>query len=40
MTKYRADAPDTPVHFRRGEIADVEPAVAGWTMPVDDLFEP
>ena len=25
---------------RRGEIADAEPAVPGWTMPVDDLFVP
>jgi len=22
----------------RGEVADVEPAVPSWTMPVDDLF--
>ncbi len=26
--------------FRRGEVADAEPAVPGWTMPVDDLFPP
>ena len=26
--------------FRRGEVAHAEPAVPGWTMPVDDLFEP
>jgi len=26
--------------FHRGEIADAEPAVPGWSMPVDDLFEP
>ena len=25
---------------RRGELADAEPAVPGWTMPVDDLFAP
>ncbi|MBC8135024.1 MAG: Uma2 family endonuclease [Fibrella sp.] len=25
--------------FRRGETADAEPAVPGFTMPVDDLFE-
>lgn len=24
--------------FRRGEVADAEPAVPGWTLPVDDLF--
>jgi Uma2 family endonuclease len=35
---YRFDAPDNPRIFRRGEIADAEPAVPGWRMPVDDLF--
>ena len=31
---------DTPVAvFRRGDTADAEPAVLGFTMPVDDLFE-
>ena len=24
--------------YRRGETAQAEPAVPGWTMPVDDLF--
>ncbi len=24
--------------FHRGEVADAEPAVPGWTLPVDDLF--
>jgi len=36
---YRASAPDNPTIYRRGEIADAEPAVPGWRMPVDDLFE-
>ena len=36
---YRADNPDVPQIFRRGEVADAEPAVPGWRMPVDDLFE-
>ncbi len=36
---YRADNPDAPQVFRRGEVADAEPAVPGWRMPVDDLFE-
>ena len=36
---HRADAPDTPTIYRRGEVAEAEPAVPGWTMPVDDLFE-
>ena len=35
---YRADDPDNPIVYRRGEVADAEPAVPGWTMPVDDLF--
>lgn len=35
---YRADAPDRPTIYRRGEEAEAEPAVPGWTMPVDDLF--
>ncbi len=35
---YRADSPDTPTIYRQGEIAEAEPAVPGWTMPVDRLF--
>ena len=35
---YRASAPDQPTGYRRGEIAEAEPAVPGWRMPVDDLF--
>jgi Uma2 family endonuclease len=35
---YRADDSEHPKVFRRGETADAEPAVPGWTMPVDDLF--
>lgn len=35
---YRASDPETPPSYRRGEIAEAEPAVPGWTMPVDDLF--
>lgn len=36
---YRASAPDSPVRFRRGDHADAEPAVPGWRLPVDELFE-
>ncbi len=36
---YRADAPDSPSLYKRGEIAEAEPAVPGWKMSVDDLFE-
>jgi Uma2 family endonuclease len=35
---YRASAPDAPAVYRRGELAEAEPAVPGWTMPVDELF--
>jgi Uma2 family endonuclease len=35
---YRAGDPENPTVYRRGEVAEAEPAVPGWTMPVDDLF--
>ncbi len=35
---YRASDSETPKIYRRGEIAEAEPAVPEWTMPVDDLF--
>ena len=35
---YRSDNPDTPTLYQRGETAEAEPAVAGWTMAVNDLF--
>lgn len=38
IKSYKASDPDNPVIFRRGEIADAEPAVPGWRMPVDDVF--
>jgi len=39
IKSYKASDPERPVIFRRGEIADAEPAVPGWRMTVDDLFE-
>jgi Uma2 family endonuclease len=36
---YRATDPRNPKVYRRGEMAEAEPAVPGWTMPVDDLFQ-
>jgi len=38
IKKYCAQDPDGAVVFRRGDMANAEPAVPGWTMPVDDLF--
>ena len=35
---YRASEPLRARIYRRGETAEAEPAVPGWTMPVDDLF--
>lgn len=35
---YRATAPTHPTRYGRGEVAEAEPAVPGWTMPVNDLF--
>ena len=35
---YRADDPQNPTLYRRGEVADTEPAVPGWRFPVDNLF--
>jgi Uma2 family endonuclease len=39
IRKYTiSDAAQPTVVFRRGETAEAEPAVPGWTMPVDNLF--
>ena len=35
---YRASDPENPTIYRRGEMAEAEPALPGWTMSVDDLF--
>jgi Uma2 family endonuclease len=37
---YRASDPQHPTVYRRGEVAEAEPAVPGWRMSVDDLFPP
>jgi Uma2 family endonuclease len=36
---YRATEPDKPTVYRRGQQAEAEPAVTGWSMPVDALFD-
>jgi len=35
---YRRDDPEHPVRRGRGETADAEPALPGWSMPVDGIF--
>jgi Uma2 family endonuclease len=35
---YRSSDPENRVVYRRGELAEAEPAVPGWTMAVNDLF--
>jgi Uma2 family endonuclease len=35
---YRADRPNEPEVFRRGERAHAEPAVPGWSMRVDEIL--
>jgi Uma2 family endonuclease len=35
---YRASESGKPTIYRRGGIAEAEPAVAGWSIRVDDLF--
>jgi Uma2 family endonuclease len=37
---FRATAADRPVVYRRGQRAEAEPAVPGWSLAVDDLFPP
>jgi len=32
---YRADAPDAPHIYRKGDIAEAEPALPGWSLAVD-----
>ena len=36
---FRAADPETPAVFRRGEEADAEPALPGFRMLVDAIFE-
>ena len=39
IKSYKASDPEHPVLFRGGDIVDAEPAVPGWRMAVNDLFE-
>jgi Uma2 family endonuclease len=35
---YRHTDPLRPTSYRRGEVAEAEPALPGWRLPVDNLF--
>jgi Uma2 family endonuclease len=35
---YRGSDPLVPAIYRRGDVAEAEPALPGWSMPVEDLF--
>lgn len=35
---YRAGEPETPTIYREGQVAEAEPALPGWTMPVEDFL--
>ena len=36
---YDTNNPDIPKVFRRGDIADAEPAVPGWRISVNELLD-
>lgn len=38
VAAYRADASTQPVVYRRGDVAEAEPAVPGWRMAVAEMF--
>jgi len=35
---YKASAPGQPASYHRGQVAEAEPAVPGWRVPVDWIF--
>ncbi len=35
---YRAEDPNTPTTYRSGDVAEAEPALPGWALPVEDLL--
>jgi len=37
---YRASAPHAPVNYRRGDVAEAEPATPGWRIPIAEVFAP
>jgi Uma2 family endonuclease len=38
VRSYRAVTPDRPAVFGAGQIADAEPAIPGWRLPVDQIY--
>lgn len=36
---YRADAPTQALFFRRSSVAEAEPALPGWRVPVDEVLD-
>jgi len=38
IKSYHHDDPESPIIFRRGDVANAGDAVPGWSMPVDDLL--
>lgn len=39
IEKYTSGSTDAPTVFRAGNMADAEPALPGWRVAVDDLFQ-
>ena len=35
---YRADDPDNPTIYRKGDAAEAEPALPGWKIPIDEFI--
>ena len=38
VKSYTSTDPNSPIIYRRGDLAKAEPAVPGWSITVDDLF--
>lgn len=38
IRSYRAESPEDPEVFRRGQRADAGPALPGWSIALDDIF--
>ncbi len=38
VRSYRAELPDQPTTYQKGQVADAEPAVPGWRLAVDLIF--